>query len=70
MFRLTQLSLRNRAVVALVSIAILVGGVLSLAGLKQEMIPSIEIPYALVTATNPGVASDLVEDQLAEPIEG
>ncbi|MDR2253013.1 MAG: efflux RND transporter permease subunit, partial [Bifidobacteriaceae bacterium] len=69
MFRLTQLSLRNRAVVALVSIAILVGGVLSLTGLKQEMIPSIEIPYALVTATNPGVASDLVEDQLAEPIE-
>ncbi|MDR1394472.1 MAG: efflux RND transporter permease subunit [Bifidobacteriaceae bacterium] len=70
MFRLTQLSLRNRAVVALVSIAILVGGILSLTGLKQEMIPSIEIPYALVTATNPGVASDLVEDQLAEPIEG
>ncbi|MDR2347069.1 MAG: efflux RND transporter permease subunit, partial [Bifidobacteriaceae bacterium] len=70
MFRLTQLSLRNRAVVALLSIAILVGGVLSLTGLKQEMIPSIEIPYALVTATNPGVASDLVEDQLAEPIEG
>jgi HAE1 family hydrophobic/amphiphilic exporter-1 len=70
MFRLTQLSLRNRAVVALVSIAILIGGTLSLTGLKQEMIPSIEIPYALVTAVNPGVASDLIEDQLAEPVEG
>ncbi|MDR2381129.1 MAG: efflux RND transporter permease subunit, partial [Bifidobacteriaceae bacterium] len=70
MFRLTQLSLRNRAVVALVSIAILVGGVFSLTALKQEMIPSIEIPYALVTATNPGVASDLIEEQLAAPVEG
>jgi HAE1 family hydrophobic/amphiphilic exporter-1 len=70
MYRLTQLSMRNRAVVALVSIAILVGGTLAMVGLKQEMIPSIEIPYALVMATNPGAASDLVEEQLAEPVEG
>ncbi|MDR1266676.1 MAG: efflux RND transporter permease subunit [Propionibacteriaceae bacterium] len=69
MHRLAKLSLRNRAVVALVSIAILVGGVFSMTSLKQELIPSLELPMALVTATNPGVTSSLMEQQLAEPLE-
>ncbi|MDR1825258.1 MAG: efflux RND transporter permease subunit [Bifidobacteriaceae bacterium] len=69
MFRLSQLSLRNRAVVALVSIAIFVGGLLSMTSLKQELIPSMELPMALVTATNPGVSSAIMEEQLAAPLE-
>ncbi|MDR1079284.1 MAG: efflux RND transporter permease subunit, partial [Propionibacteriaceae bacterium] len=69
MYRLAKLSLRNRAVVALVSIAILIGGVFSMTSLKQELIPSLELPMALVTATNPGVTSSLMEQQLAEPLE-
>ncbi|MDR0366670.1 MAG: efflux RND transporter permease subunit, partial [Bifidobacteriaceae bacterium] len=70
MFRLTELSLRNRAVVALVSIAILVGGMLSVRSLKMEMLPSIELPSAVVTATNEGVSPELIEAQLQELIEG
>ncbi|MDR1806371.1 MAG: efflux RND transporter permease subunit, partial [Propionibacteriaceae bacterium] len=69
MFRLAQLSLRNRAVVALVSLGLLVGGALSMTSLKQELIPSLDVPMALVTATNPGVTNELMEQQLATPLE-
>ncbi|MDR0366671.1 MAG: efflux RND transporter permease subunit [Bifidobacteriaceae bacterium] len=69
MYRLSRLSLRNRAVIALVSIGVLIGGVFSISSLKQEMIPSISLPMAMVTATNPGVSATLVEQQLAAPIE-
>jgi HAE1 family hydrophobic/amphiphilic exporter-1 len=62
--------MRNRAVVALVSLAILLGGILSIRSLKQEMIPSVELPMALITATKEATSADLVEQQLADPIEG
>ncbi|MDR2564635.1 MAG: efflux RND transporter permease subunit [Bifidobacteriaceae bacterium] len=70
MFRLAKLSLRNRAVVALATIAITIGGIFSLGSLKQELIPSLEIPMAAVVATYPGVSAAIVEDQVATPIEG
>ncbi|MDR3106695.1 MAG: efflux RND transporter permease subunit, partial [Bifidobacteriaceae bacterium] len=69
MFRLTELSLRNRAVVALVSIAIVVGGLSSMTSLKQEMMPPMNLPMALVMATNSGVSSNLMDEQLTGPIE-
>jgi HAE1 family hydrophobic/amphiphilic exporter-1 len=69
MFRLAQLSLRNRAVVLLTTIAITIGGVLSMSALKQELIPSLEIPMAGVIGTYPGTAANIMEQQVAEPIE-
>jgi HAE1 family hydrophobic/amphiphilic exporter-1 len=69
-FRLAKLSLRNRAVVALATIAITIGGIFSLGSLKQELIPSLEIPMAAVVTTYPGVSAAIVEDQVATPIEG
>ncbi|MDR3359559.1 MAG: efflux RND transporter permease subunit, partial [Bifidobacteriaceae bacterium] len=70
MYRLTELSMRNRAVVALICVAILVGGLLAIRDLKQELLPPIEMPMALVTATNEGVSADLMEQQLADHVEG
>ncbi|MDR2348038.1 MAG: efflux RND transporter permease subunit, partial [Bifidobacteriaceae bacterium] len=70
MVRLTELSMRNRAVVALVSLAILIGGVFAVRTLGQEMIPPVEMPMGLVVATNEGVSAALMEQQLADPIEG
>ncbi|MDR0594097.1 MAG: efflux RND transporter permease subunit [Bifidobacteriaceae bacterium] len=69
MFRLARLSLRNRAVVALATIAIVIGGVFSLGSLKQELIPSMEIPMAAVIATYPGASAAIVEDAIATPVE-
>jgi HAE1 family hydrophobic/amphiphilic exporter-1 len=69
MFRLTRLSLANRAVIALVTAAIAVFGVLSLGSLKQELIPSLQIPTVAVVAASPGSSPDLVEQQVTQPVE-
>ncbi len=69
MSRLARLSLANRSVVALVTIAIAVFGWFSLGSLKQELIPSLQIPTAVVVAVDPGSSPELVEQQLTEPIE-
>lgn len=69
MHRLTRLSLAHRSVVALVTVAIAVFGVISLGSLKQELIPSLQIPAAVVVAANPGASPELIEQQVTEPIE-
>jgi HAE1 family hydrophobic/amphiphilic exporter-1 len=67
--RLAVLSLRNRALVALATVAILIFGLVSAGSLKQELIPSLQIPAAAVVATQPGASPDVVERQVVEPIE-
>jgi HAE1 family hydrophobic/amphiphilic exporter-1 len=67
--RLAVLSLRNRALVALATIAVLVFGLISAGSLKQELIPSLQIPAAAVVATQPGASPDVVERQVVQPLE-
>ncbi|MFI2487765.1 efflux RND transporter permease subunit [Promicromonospora kroppenstedtii] len=69
MFRLARLSLANRAVVALVTIAIAVFGVLSMTSLKQELIPSLQLPTGIVAAQYPGSSPAVVEEQVTDVIE-
>ncbi|QCB94401.1 efflux RND transporter permease subunit [Cellulomonas shaoxiangyii] len=69
MSRLARLSLANRSVVALITVAIAVFGWISLGSLKSELIPSLQIPTAVVIAADPGSSPQLVETQLTEPIE-
>ncbi|MFC8924150.1 efflux RND transporter permease subunit [Cellulosimicrobium sp. NPDC057127] len=69
MLHLARTSLANRAVVALITVAAAIFGVLSLGSLKQELIPSLQIPAAAVVAVYPGSAPDIVEDQVTEPVE-
>ena len=45
MFRLAQLSLGNRALIALITIFASVFGVITMSSLKQELIPSVEFPW-------------------------
>ena len=45
MFRLAQLSLGNRALIALITVFAAVFGVITMGSLKQELIPSLEFPY-------------------------
>jgi HAE1 family hydrophobic/amphiphilic exporter-1 len=67
--RLAVLSLRNRALVALASIAVLIFGLISAGSLKQELIPSLQIPAAAVVATQPGASPEVVERQVVAPLE-
>jgi len=69
MTRLARLSLANRTVVALATALIMVAGVFSLTSLKQELIPSLEIPLAVVVTPLPGAAPDVVERQVTGPVE-
>lgn len=64
-----RLSLKNRAVVSLVTFIVAVFGVISVGGLKQELIPSIEIPSAAVVTAYPGASPEVVDDQVSSPIE-
>lgn len=69
MTSLTRLSLANRLIVGLVAIAIVVFGVLATTSLKQELLPSTQIPTAVVTATYPGATPQIVADNVAKPLD-
>lgn len=69
MFHLARLSLANRAVVALVTIATAVFGVLSMTSLKQELIPSLQLPNGIVSAQYQGSSPEIVEEQVTDVIE-
>jgi HAE1 family hydrophobic/amphiphilic exporter-1 len=51
---LTRLSLTNRAIVALVTVLVVVSGAISTISLRQELLPSIDIPLASVITQYPG----------------
>lgn len=66
---LAVLSLRNRALIALVTIVAAVFGGLALTSLKQELIPSIEFPQLAIVTTYPGASPEVVEADVSTPIE-
>ncbi len=69
MTSLTRLSLANRVIVGLVTLAIIVFGVLATRSLKQELLPSIQVPTAIVTANYPGVSPQIIADDVSTPLE-
>ncbi|HZA03043.1 MAG TPA: efflux RND transporter permease subunit [Propionibacteriaceae bacterium] len=69
MTQLTRLSLANRLIVGMVTIAIVIFGVLSTLSLRQELLPSTQVPTAILTATYPGTSPELVADEVATPLE-
>ncbi|MGH3907165.1 MAG: efflux RND transporter permease subunit, partial [Pseudonocardiaceae bacterium] len=66
---LTQLSLRNRALVGLATVLVAIFGVISMTSLKQELIPSLQIPIAAVVGPFPGASPAVVEQQVTAPVE-
>ena len=69
LFRLAKKSLANRAVVALGTIIVAVFGIVSLGGLKQELIPSFETPQAAIVTTYPGASPQVIDTQVSGPLE-
>ncbi|MFD3543891.1 efflux RND transporter permease subunit [Streptomyces sp. NPDC058662] len=66
---LSRFSLAQRALVGLVSIVALVFGAIAVPQLKQQLLPSIELPMVSVLAPYQGASPDVVEKQVVEPIE-
>ncbi len=69
MYLISKLSLKNRSVVALVTVIVAAFGFISVGGLKQELIPSIEIPSAAVVTSYPGASPEVVDSQVSSPLE-
>ncbi len=69
MSHLAVLSLKNRALIALITIVAAIFGGLALTSLKQELIPSVEFPQLSVLSTYPGASPDVVNNDVSTPIE-
>ncbi len=66
---LAVLSLKNRALIALITIVAAIFGGLALTSLKQELIPSVEFPQLSILSTYPGASPDVVNNDVSTPIE-
>ncbi|WP_235934210.1 efflux RND transporter permease subunit [Paramicrobacterium chengjingii] len=69
MHLLSVASLKNRALIALVTVVVAVFGVISLTGLKQELAPNITFPQLAIVTNYPGASPNVVNDDLSTPIE-
>lgn len=69
MHLLSKLSLKNRALIALVTIVASVFGVIGVGSLKQELMPSVQFPAIVVLSTYPGASPEVVNNDVSTPIE-
>ena len=66
---LSRFSLAQRALIGLMSIIAIAFGAIAIPQLKQQLLPSIELPMVSVLAPYQGASPDVVEKQVVEPIE-
>ncbi|MFD9194773.1 efflux RND transporter permease subunit [Streptomyces phaeochromogenes] len=66
---LSRFSLAQRALIGLMSIIALAFGAIAIPQLKQQLLPTIELPMVSVIAPYQGASPDVVEKQVVEPIE-
>ena len=69
MHHLAKVSLRNRALIILITLFISAFGVVSMNQLKQELMPSVEFPIISVAAQQPGASPQVMDEQVAQPLE-
>ena len=69
MHLLSVFSLRNRALIALITIVVAVFGGISLTLFKQELIPSLSLPSVYIVTSYPGASPDVVSKDVSTPIE-
>ncbi len=70
MYRLTEIALRNKSIVLLLSFALFFSGVMAWGSLQQELLPDIELPFVTVIAALPGAGAQDVAQQVTVPVEG
>lgn len=66
---LAKLSMRNRALIALITIVVAIFGGIALTNLKQELAPSIQLPQLSIITAYPGASPDVVDADVSTPIE-
>ncbi|AJE40351.1 efflux RND transporter permease subunit [Streptomyces nodosus] len=66
---LSRFSLAQRALIGLMSIIAIVFGAIAIPQLKQQLLPTIDLPMVSVLAPYQGASPDVVEKQVVEPLE-
>ena len=66
---LTKIALRNRSIVGLAVVAVLMVGVFAVSSLKEELIPDLTFPYLTVFTVAPGSSATDVERNVTSPLE-
>ncbi|MCU1533961.1 MAG: hydrogenase expression protein, partial [Glaciihabitans sp.] len=69
MHLLSVFSLRNRALIALVTIVVGIFGTIALTTLKQELFPSITSPQMAIVSTYVGASPAVVDHDVSTPLE-
>ncbi|MEV6119566.1 efflux RND transporter permease subunit [Streptomyces sp. NPDC052077] len=66
---LSRFSLAQRALIGLMSVIALFFGAIAIPQLKQQLLPTIELPMVSVLAPYQGASPDVVEKQVVQPLE-
>ena len=66
---LTQMSLRNRSIVGLLVVAVVIFGAIAVSSLKQELIPDLTFPYLTVFTVDQGMSPRDIERNITAPLE-
>ncbi|GAB3454285.1 efflux RND transporter permease subunit [Streptomonospora sediminis] len=69
MNRLAKLSLGNRALILLITLAAVVFGGLATVNTERALMPALEVPMVSVNAQYQGASPEVVESDVAEPLE-
>ncbi len=69
MHLLAVLSMKNRALIALITVVIALFGGYALTALKQELAPDIQFPQLAILTTYPGASPAVVTNDVSTPIE-
>ncbi|MDO5738993.1 MAG: efflux RND transporter permease subunit [Ornithinimicrobium sp.] len=69
MSRLTLFSVRNRALIALVTLFSVLAGLWSAGALPRELFPSLQFPVLVVATPAQGSSASVVEEQVTKPVE-
>jgi len=61
--------MKNRALIALVTIVVAIFGAIALTNLKQELAPSIQFPQLAIVTNYPGASPEVVNNDVSTPVE-
>ncbi len=69
MIRLTQFAVKEKSVIILLAVGVLLAGLFSWNSLRQELLPDIEFPFVTIITPVPGAGAEDVAVQVTEPVE-
>lgn len=67
--KIAQFSINRPATVIILIAALSIIGVMSIVQMRTDLLPEMDLPYAIVMTTYPGAGPEEIEEQVSKPIE-